>query len=285
MNKYKHKIPKDDLKRFAKDISKKLSASDFKAGRVKDPTKLDEKHAVKVKKFCKDFFDKAAYKHKKQEQAKASREFKSVNGGKSEVPSSTASPTRANLDASPDVEDEVKKEDVSDDEDVKMSDNENDSSSSSSPSPGKELANGNTSLKRKRLLPEDPAFKDEDDDDAKSPFKKPNLSETGSPPPPPPPPAPPTGSPPQDVATPDAHQADMPDIHADTSFRSKSMADVLAEAQADEEEEQMDTSMENASRIFMESTTKQDRYEMDRPVLEAQQESHQQDNIEDEVEY
>ena len=284
MNKYKHKIPKDDLKRFAKDVSKKLSASDFKAGRVKDPTKLDEKHAAKVKKFCKDFFDKAAYKHKKQEQAKASRESKSTNGGKSVVPSSTASPLRPNLDASPDIEDEVKKEDASDDEDVKMSDIDNDSTSSS-PSPGTEFTNGNTSLKRKRLLPEDPAFKDEDDDLAKSPFKKPNLSETESPPPPPPPPAPPIETPPQEMATPDPHEADMPDIHADTSFRSKSMADVLAEAQADEEEEEIDTSMEDANRSFMESTTKQDRHDMNGPVLEGQQEALQQDNIEDEVEY
>jgi hypothetical protein len=87
------------------------------------------------------------------------------------------------------------------------------------------------------------------------------------------------------MVTPDPHEADMPDIHADTSFRSKSMADVLAEAQADEEEEEIDTSRENAKRSFMESTTKQDRQETNRPVLEVQQDGLQQDNIEDEVEY
>jgi hypothetical protein len=281
MNKYKHKIPKEDLKRFAKDISKKLSASDFKAGRIKDPTKLEEKHVAKVKKFCRDFFDKAAYKHKKHEQAKASRKLKSTNGHKSEVASSTASPLVADLDASPDVDDEVKKEDDSDNEDVKMSDNDE------SPSPKKEHTNGDISLKRKRLLPGEPDFKDEDEDFTKSPFKKPNLSETGSPPPPPPPPppGPPVETPPRDMVTPEPQEADMTDIHADTSFKSKSMADVLAEAQADEEEEDMDTSMETANRNFMEGVMKQEMGEIDNPFVEGQQEAIQPDNIEDEVEY
>ncbi|RMZ90657.1 hypothetical protein DV736_g2107, partial [Chaetothyriales sp. CBS 134916] len=48
MNKYKHKIPRDDLKRFAKEIAKKLVASDFKAGRVKDPTEIGEKQQRKT---------------------------------------------------------------------------------------------------------------------------------------------------------------------------------------------------------------------------------------------
>jgi hypothetical protein len=278
MNKYKHKIPKDDLKRFAKDISKKLSSSDFKAGRVKDPTKLDEKHVAKVKKFCKDFFDKAAYKHKKHEQAKASRKTKATNGDKSEVASSTASPAPFDLDASPDIDDEIKKEDGSDDEDVKMSDDD-------SPSPKKEYTNGDISLKRKRLRPNDPDFKDEDEDLTKSPFKKQNMSETGSPPPPPPPPGPPAETPPHDMATPEPPEADMPDIHADTSFKIKSMADVLAEAQADEEEEDMDTSMETANQNFMQSVMKHEMGEMDNRLVEGQQEAIQLDNIEDEVEY
>lgn len=278
MNKYKHKIPKDDLKRFAKDISKKLSASDFKAGRVKDPTKLDEKHVAKVKKFCKDFFDKAAYKHKKHEQAKASRKSKATNGDKSEVASSTASPAPFEIDGSPDIDDEIKKEGDSDDEDVKMSDDE-------FPSPKKELTNDDFSLKRKRLRPDDPDFKAEDEDLTKSPFKKQNMSENGSPPPPPPPPGPPAETPPDEMATPEPPEAVMPDIHADTSFKIKSMADVLAEAQADEEEEDMDTSMETANRNFMQSVMKHEMGEMDNPLVEGQQEATQLDNIEDEVEY
>jgi hypothetical protein len=277
MNKYKHKIPKDDLKRFAKDISKKLSASDFKAGRVKDPTKLDEKHVAKVKKFCKDFFDKAAYKHKKHEQEKASRKSKPTNGEKSEAPSSVASPAPPNLEASPDLDDEAKKEDDSDDDDLKMSDVED------SPSPKAKHTNGDTSLKRKR-----PEIKDEEDDLNKSPFKKPNTSETESPPPPPPPPAPPAETPPQDMATPEPQDADLPevtDIHADTSFKSKSMADVLAEAQADTAEDEMDTSMESANNTFMKNVMKQEMGEMDSPLVDAQMEAVELENIEDEVEY
>lgn len=279
MNKYKNKIPKDDLKRFAKDISKKLSASDFKAGRVKDPTKLDEKHIAKVKKFCKDFFDKAAYKHKKHEEEKASRKLKQTNGDKSQEPSSTTSPAPANLDASPDLDDDVKKEDESDDEDVKMSDDED------SPSLKQEATNGDTSLKRKRSSP---YIKDEDEDFTKSPFKRPNLSETESPPPPPPPPAPPAETPPQDMATPEPQEAGMPedtDIHADTSFKSKSMADVLAEAQADTGEEEMENSSMAAKNHYMEGVMKQEMGEMENPLVEGQAEAVELQNIEDEVEY
>ena len=279
MNKYKHKIPKDDLKRFAKDISKKLSASDFKAGRVKDPTKLDEKHTAKVKKFCKDFFDKAAYKHKKHEQEKSSRKSKPTNGDKSEAASGTASPAQANLDASPDADDEVKKEDESDDEDVKMSDDEE------SPSPKREGTNGDISLKRKRPSPD---IKDDDEDFTKSPFKKPNLSETESPPPPPPPPAPPAETPPHDMATPEPPDADMPeetDIHADTSFKSKSMADVLAEAQADTGEEEMENSGMVANSNFTDGVMKQEMGEMENPLVDGQAEAIELQSIEDEVEY
>lgn len=278
MNKYKHKIPKEDLKRFAKDISKKLSASDFKAGRVKDPTKLDEKHVAKVKKFCKDFFDKAAYKHRKHEQEKASRKSKHTDGEKSEAPSSAASPAPPNLEASPDLDDGIKREEEdSDDEDLKMSDVQD------SPSPKEEHTNGDTSLKRKR-----PDNKDEEKDVAKSPFKKPNMSETDSPPPPPPPPAPPAETPPQDMTTPEFQDADMPeetDIHADTSFKSKSMADVLAEAQADTAEDEIDTSMETANDTYMEGVMKQEMGEMDNPLVEGQQDAVELQNLEDEVEY
>ena len=62
MNKYKHKIPKDDLKRFAKDVAKKLVSSDYKAGRVDDPTKISEKQQKKVKSYCKDKSDSQAIK-------------------------------------------------------------------------------------------------------------------------------------------------------------------------------------------------------------------------------
>src|SRR3954447_10996419 len=115
MNKYKAKIPREDLKRFAKELAKKLVESDFKGGRVEDPTKISDKHQQKVKKYCKEFFEKAAHKHSKHEKEKAAKKVKLANGtmtdGMSASTSMATSP-KQNLDASPEVD--VKKEDGSD---------------------------------------------------------------------------------------------------------------------------------------------------------------------------
>ena len=59
MDKFRNKLPKEDLKKFAKEIGKKLVASDFKHNRVEDPTKITDKQEKKVKKYVKEFFDKA----------------------------------------------------------------------------------------------------------------------------------------------------------------------------------------------------------------------------------
>ncbi|PYH40314.1 SET and WW domain protein [Aspergillus saccharolyticus JOP 1030-1] len=76
VDKFKHKLPKDDLKRYAKDVAKKLVNSDFKNNRVEDPTKIDERQQKKVKNFCKEFFDKAVAKHRAHEERKAERQSK-----------------------------------------------------------------------------------------------------------------------------------------------------------------------------------------------------------------
>jgi len=219
MNKYKHKIPKEDLKRFAKDVAKKLVNSDYKAGRVDNPTKISEKQQKKVKQYCKDYFDKAASKHKKMEEEKATRKQKSG--------SSQATPAQS---PKPSISETPKKEE--DEEDIKMSDIENEP-----PSPSESMKNG--SLKRKRSTDLDALIKEEEDIDelTKSPAKKLNLDGAFSTPPPPPPPAPPA-DPPSDHNTPEQHQtAEEPDVHADTNFRDKSMADVRALAQMEAEDE------------------------------------------------
>ena len=249
MNKYKTKIPRDDLKRFAKEIAKKLVESDFKGGRVEDPTKISEKHQQKVKKYCKEFFEKAAYKHGKYEKEKAAKRAKSANetktssAGMSTATSIEASPMQ-NLNTSPEMN--VKKEGGSDEEDVQMSENEpgdDEKATPASPSPG--MQNGDI-LKRKRSHSEDQDVEDEGDL-TKSPLKKLNLY--SPPPPPPPPPAPPIETP---NGTPglseDASPAET-GLHAHTSFKSKSMADVLAEAQQDTEDD-ADVSMEDANSVF-----------------------------------
>ena len=213
MNKYKHKIPKDDLKRFAKEISKKLTTSDFKAARVNNPTqKLDEKQQKKVKEYCKQFFDRAAHKHKKQEEDRVSK--KKINGR-----SAVQSPA---LEGSPGIKAE--------DEDIKMSDHEI--------TPEIETpSERSTTLKRKHEEIS-PGIKEEDDP-SKSPFKK--LA-TNTPPPPPPPPAPPADTPPASTPREDVEvEVDLHD-EGDTNFKDKSMADVRALAQmegADEDEEML----------------------------------------------
>lgn len=242
MNKYKSKIPREDLKRFAKEIAKKLVNSDFKNDRVKDPTKIDEKHQHKVKKFCKEYFDKAAHKYKRHEEEKAAKKAARAAKHKQSAVEpllatpASQSPAPKTLEDSPQLE--VKKEDETDEEDIKMSDDE--SSDEEAPSPSQ----SHKSLKRKRSSPDAGVnFKQEEedgDDWTESPRKKPNLElqpepetqQPQSPPPPPPPPAPPPeghlGSPTDEVEM---------DLHADTSFKKKSMADVLAEAQQDNDDE------------------------------------------------
>ncbi|KIV85653.1 hypothetical protein PV11_01322 [Exophiala sideris] len=233
MNKYKNKIPRDDLKRFAKEIAKKLVASDYKAGRVKDPTKIDERQQKKVKEFCKQFFEKAYHKHKKSEAEKTTRE----------KDKSTPAGTPPAQDVSPE----------NDNEDIKMSDVEDDieDATPTAQSPSEQGTTG--TLKRKRLE-DDTTVMGHDPNEAKSigsPSKKINL-DIDTPPPPPPPPAPPVETPPASTpreaeAEADAEgYADMEtDIHADTNFKGKSMADVLAEAQAEDEEAEGDVVMKN----------------------------------------
>jgi SRI (Set2 Rpb1 interacting) domain len=257
MNKYKSKLPRDDLKRFAKEvidihfltpetvanvyaqIADKLVNSDFKSGRVDDPTKIDDKHEKKVKKYCKDFFDKAAYKHRKLEKEKAARKQKPATSKTNGTATVEATSPALNLDASPDV----KTEGRSDDDDVKMSDDEDEKQTPPTPP----AAMNGEGLKRKR---------DEDDEDdikadgeiSKSPAKR---MRSESPPPPPPPPAPPVDTPPmqcEDMSPAEIESA----LHADTSFAEKSMADVLAEAQQDsgDGDDGADTSMQDANDSF-----------------------------------
>lgn len=223
-------------------IADKLVNSDFKSGRVQDPTKIDEKHEKKVKNYCKEFFDKAAYKHRKHEKEKAARKPKSETLKANGTAVVEASSPVLNLDASPDM----KKEGNSDDDDVKMSDDEDEKPSPPTPSAG---MNGD-GLKRKRDQDDEEDIK-ADVDITQSPAKR---MKSESPPPPPPPPEPPVDTPP--MQSEDASPSDTENhLHADTSFAEKSMADVLAEAQQDSCDDAADTSMEDANDNFTNVTT------------------------------
>ena len=74
LDKFRHKLPKDELKRLGKEIAKKLVASDYKNNRVEDPrTKLSEKQVIKIKKYVKDFLDRAVQKYTEQQKRKAAK--------------------------------------------------------------------------------------------------------------------------------------------------------------------------------------------------------------------
>ncbi|PHH86398.1 hypothetical protein CDD83_10304 [Cordyceps sp. RAO-2017] len=81
LDKFRHKLPKEELKRLGKDIAKKLVASDYKNNRVEDPTaELTDKQVLKIKKFVSDFLNRAVEKYQAHQRRKASRSKQSGAG-------------------------------------------------------------------------------------------------------------------------------------------------------------------------------------------------------------
>lgn len=84
MQKFSSQLPKDDLKKFAREVGKKLVASDFKNHRVEDPMKISEKQEKKVKKYVREYFEKAVQKKKAIDKKKREKEkTNGVNGSSS----------------------------------------------------------------------------------------------------------------------------------------------------------------------------------------------------------
>jgi hypothetical protein len=174
MQKFTKQLPKDDLKKFAKEVGKKLVASDFKNGRVEDPTKISEKQEKKVKAYVRQFFEKAVEKKKELDKRKKEKERAKLANGSDKL---------NGKDASPEELDDVKVEDID--------------LTPSSPSPPGAPSSPHASvatpsftesspeLKRKRTGEETPG----DESDGK------RLKEEHSTPPPPPPPPPAEGMP------------------------------------------------------------------------------------------
>lgn len=88
MDKFRHKLPKDDLKKFAKEINKKIVSSDYKNKRVDDPTTISDKQEKKVKKYVKEYFDKAVQKYTAHERRKADRTVQGGNAASTDLDSS-----------------------------------------------------------------------------------------------------------------------------------------------------------------------------------------------------
>jgi [histone H3]-lysine36 N-trimethyltransferase len=100
MDKFRNKLPKEDLKKFAKEIGKKLVASDFKHNRVEDPTKITEKQEKKVKKYVKEFFDKAVAKKAAHDKLKVDKKHGSAaDGNNTKETSNGTSSTTVEADA------------------------------------------------------------------------------------------------------------------------------------------------------------------------------------------
>ncbi|EHL01139.1 putative Histone-lysine N-methyltransferase, H3 lysine-36 specific [Glarea lozoyensis 74030] len=70
MAKFAKYLPKEDLKKFGKEVGKLLVKSDFKHKRVEDPTKITEKQEKKVKSFVRDYFEKVLKKRTAIDQKK-----------------------------------------------------------------------------------------------------------------------------------------------------------------------------------------------------------------------
>ena len=184
MQKFSKLLPKDDLKKFAKEIGKKLVASDFKNNRVDDPTKISEKQEKKVKKYVRDFFEKAVQKRKAIDKKK--RE-KLANGSSSHASSSF---TNGKPEAAPSPEPEVEDE-------VEFSDHGTPTPIPDSPSipPATPVTGLSSDLKRKRDEDDEEVLPDETEDSESKRLKESPNDDADAPPPPPPPPPPAGGLP------------------------------------------------------------------------------------------
>ncbi|KAI0190202.1 hypothetical protein EV127DRAFT_93905 [Xylaria flabelliformis] len=171
MDKFHHKLPKEELKKFAKEVSKKLVSSDYKNNRVDDPTSITEKQERKVKTYVKDFLDRAVQKYQEHERKKMERAARDTS--KSSQPSQL--PIVNGHDAP--IETSANRENG----DVAMTDDEETGATPNS-----------VDLKRKRN-DDEPSGTTPELTPSETPFLKrlkENESDAPSPPPPPPPPPP-----------------------------------------------------------------------------------------------
>lgn len=183
MSKYSSLLAKDELKKFAKEVGKKLVASDFKNKRVDDPTKISEKQEKKVKKFVKDYFDRAVEKkkaidRKKAEKAKAKAAAKASSADQDRKVNGDMGLTNgAQPESIVEVDSDVEM-DVSDDEDKDVP-----ASVHSRPTTPADMPD----LKRKRE-DEDVATPGTESDVKRMKEEDSPASSVSTPPPPPPPP-------------------------------------------------------------------------------------------------
>lgn len=186
MQKFQNKLPKDDLKKFAKEVSKKLVASDYKNNRVEDPTKITDKQEKKVRAFTKDFFEKAVVKRKsidRQKRERDARKAAAAANGHALKPDPAEKTDddlvpKTEMKEESDAEQEISPEPEDDAEVMTVT-----PSSPIEVTPSTSL--DPSDLKRKREPGEDTP----EDDSESSKRRKEDETDLSPPPPPPPPPA------------------------------------------------------------------------------------------------
>lgn len=207
MDKFKTKLPRDDLKRLAKDvsvagkpnikyslimlpqISKKIVNSDFKNRRVEDPTRISSRQEKQVKKHVKEFFDKAVLKKQEYDKRKAARK-------------QTEADAPTPIEAAADVD--IKDEESDLDPEMELSDEEAQKRKQETETPVTPMDRGMSDdrLKRKREEANGSHQARSEEDDS-TPSKRMRSETPPTPPPPPPPPPveskPPDQSPPLDL--------------------------------------------------------------------------------------
>lgn len=186
MQRYTKLLPKDDLKRFAKDAGKKLVAADYKNNRVEDPMTVSESHVKKIKKYVRDFYEKAV---KKREVIDQRRKEKLANKATSKLENSSSSLTNGKHDVAPTPEQEPE-------DDVEFSDNESLPPIPDSPAaPATPITDSSTDNKRKRPKDEGESTPGGTEDSDPKRLKESPVGSADAPTPPPPPPPPASGAP------------------------------------------------------------------------------------------
>ncbi|KAI5295168.1 histone methyltransferase set2, partial [Ascosphaera acerosa] len=211
LNKYKQKLPREQLKKFGKELSHKLVSSDYKNRRVEDPTKISDKHAQKAKKYVKEFLDKAVVKHRHLEEKRLREKTSEGHQRQRDEGQQSTDPTPT---AGEEAADPASLENAVVDQDGDLIMSPMEGSPTASPATGGNVledgTESGTAQKRKRETGDgndrnasessphlDGTRTHEDTGLPSSPKKlRPNPGEEDEqPPPPPPPPPPPSGSP------------------------------------------------------------------------------------------
>lgn len=188
MDKFHGKLPKDELKKFARDINKKLVASDYKNNRVEDPNSISSKQAKKVRSYVQEFFNRALVKYSEHEKKKQAQK----GTGPPSQPDSSATPIKEDDLALSDIDGASSPGSSAGRNKRKRDDGDEDSHVGQSPDNA--APSETPSVKRVK----------EDDEETESNLPPPQQQQQTSPPPPPPPP------PPQEPLTAAAASPELP---------------------------------------------------------------------------